>query len=372
MSSVLSCAFADRFAGATGPGAQPTATAEGMDVPWKGGVKICLCRRGATRILDLLRTELPEDQLLECSPAEVPDVARTIEVLVPIVARVGEDALASPSLRLVQQFGAGLDGVDVDAASRHGIYVANVPSGETANADSVAELAVLLMLALARRLPQAQENFRAGRLGAPIGTTLKGRTVAILGFGGIGRALARRLRPFGVRILAVSRRGPRGAEAEADLHVSTSGLHAVLPRADFLVVATPLEAETRGLVGREAFAHMKQGAFLVNVARGPVVDREALLEALGSGRLAGAGLDVFWQEPPDPTDPIFSHQVIATPHVGGATDISLREIAQAVAANVNRLRRGELPRNCVNARSLDLSALRARPNDTHVAHEDER
>jgi len=330
-------------------------------------VRICLCRRGVTRILELLRAELAEDEVLECSPAEVPDFARTVEVLVPLVVPVGERALASPQLRLVQQFGAGLDGVDVDAASAHGVYVANVPSGETANADSVAELAVLLLLALARKLPQALENVRAGRLGTPVGTTLQGKTVVILGFGDIGRAVARRLRPFGVRILAVSRRGPRGAETDADVHVPTSAFQAVLPQADFVVVATPLGPDTRGLVGAEAFGNMKRGAFLVNVARGGVVDRDALLEALSSGRLAGAGLDVFWEEPPDPADPIFSLAVIATPHIGGATDLSLREIAAAVAANVNRLRRGEVPRNCVNAAALDPSALQAKRRGARTA-----
>jgi len=330
-------------------------------------VRICVCRRGITRILELLRAELPEDDVLECSPAEVPDFARTTEVLVPIAAPVSERALASPQLLLVQQFGAGLDSVDVHSASTHGVYVANVPSGETANADSVAELAVLLMLALARGFRQAQENVRAGRLGAPVGMTLKGKTVAILGFGDIGRAVARRLRPFGIRILAVSRRGQRDAETEADLHVSSAAFHTVLPQADFVVVATPLSPQTRGLVGAEAFARMKEGAFLVNVARGAVVDRDALLGALASGKLAGAGLDVFWQEPPDPGDPIFAQAVIATPHVGGATDLSLREIGAAVAANVNRVRRGEAPRNCVNAGSLDLSALQAKRDVTHAA-----
>jgi phosphoglycerate dehydrogenase-like enzyme len=327
-------------------------------------MRICLCRRAATRILESLRAELPEDEVLECSPEEVQDVARRVEVIVPIVARVGEDALASPCLRLVQQFGAGLDVVDIDSASRHGVYVANVPSGETANADSVAELAVLLMIALARRWSRAQESLRARRIGVPIGTTLKGKTVAIVGFGGIGRALARRLRAFSVRIVAISRHGPRGAEAEADLHLPASGLHAALEQADFVVVATPLQAETRGLIGRDAFAHMKRGAFLVNIARGAVVDREALLEALRSGKLGGAGLDVFWEEPPDPADPLFSYEVVATPHVGGATDTSLQDIAREVAANVNRLRRGEAPRNCVNAASIDPASLRAKQDGT--------
>lgn len=261
-------------------------------------MRICLCRRGATRILESLRAELPEDEVLECSPEEVQDVARRVEVVVPIVARVGEDALASPCLRLVQQFGAGLDVVDIDSASRHGVYVANVPSGETANADSVAELAVLLMIALARRWSRAQESLRARRIGVPIGTTLKGKTVAIVGFGGIGRALARRLRAFSVRVVAISRHGPREAAAEADLHLPASGLHAALEQADFVVVATPLQAETRGLIGRDAFAHMKRGAFLVNIARGAVVDREALLEALRSGSSAEQGSTFSGKSPP--------------------------------------------------------------------------
>lgn len=312
-------------------------------------MRVCLCLRGATGILGLLRAELPHDEVLECSAQEVPEVARDVDVLVPLVARVSEAALASPRLRLVQQFGAGLDGVDVEAASRHGVYVANVPSGETANADSVAELAILLMLALARRLPRAQQNLRERRLGAPMGTTLMGKTAVIVGFGGIGRALAPRLRGLGVRVVAVSRRGPRGGDDGVERHVPVSELHDALAQADFAIVATPLDRETMGLIGKEALARMKPSAFLVNVARGPVVDRAALLEALRSGRIAGAGLDVFWEEPPDPGDPVFSLEVVATPHVGGATDVSLREIAHAVAANVDRLRRGEAPRNCVNA-----------------------
>ena len=331
-------------------------------------MRVCLCRRGAAKIVELLRGELPRDEILECAPEEVARVAQQVEVLVPLIARVGEEALASPRLRLVQQFGAGLDGVEIEAASRHGIYVANVPSGETANADSVAELAILLMLALARRWPRAQENLRARRVGAPGRTTLMGKTVMIVGFGGIGRTLARRLRGFDVRIVGVSRRGPRGEEGEADLHVAVAALEETLRQADFVVVATPLNEETRGMIGTRVFASMKRGAFLINVARGPVVEREALVAALESGQLAGAGLDVFWEEPPDPADPIFALEVVATPHIGGATDISLQEIARGVAENMSRLRRGEVPRNCVNASSVDAAALAAKLNRPPRAH----
>jgi len=329
------------------------------DFEQTGAMRVCLCLRGAARILAVLREALPRDEILECAPQEVPVVARDVDVLVPTVARIDEAALASPRLRLVQQFGAGLDGVDVEAASRHGVYVANVPTADTANADSVAELAILLMLALARRLPRARENLRERRLGAPVGTTLMGKTVTIVGFGGIGRVLARRLRGFDVRIVAVSRRGRQGNDDRVDLHVPVSELREALAPADFVVVATPLNDETRGLIGRQELARMKPGAFLVNVARGPVVDREALLEALESKKLGGAGLDVFWQEPPDPEDPIFSLETVATPHIGGATDTSFRDIARGIAANVERLRRGEVPRNCVNASAVSRPSSRA-------------
>ena len=323
-------------------------------------MKVCLCLRGAAHILALVRAELPDDEVLECAPAEVVEMAREVDVLVPLVAPVTAEALASPRLRLVQQFGAGVDGVDVAAASRSGVYVANVPTGGTANADSVAELAILHMLALARRFRRAQENVKTRRLGAPTGTTLLGKTVAIVGFGGIGRAVARRLGGFGMRIVAVSKRGPQGGDDPVDLHVSAERLHDVLADADFVIVATPLGEETRGLIGREAIARMKPGAFLVNVARGGVVDREALIEALEAKKLGGAGLDVYWTEPPDPDDPLFSLEVVATPHIGGATDTSFRDIAREVAAKVKRLARGEVPRNAVNAAAMNPEALRAK------------
>lgn len=287
-------------------------------------------------------------------------MARECDVLVPTISPVREAALAAPRVRLVQQFGAGLDVVDVASASRHGIWVANVPTDESANAASVAELVVLFLLAFSRRFRQAQENVRSGRFGGPVGTTLLGKTAAIVGFGGIGRAVAARLRPFGMRLVAVSRRGSRGGDDPVDRHVAVEALPEMLAEADFVIVAAPLDERTRGLLGREAFSATKPGAFLVNVARGPVVDRDALLEALRSGRLAGAGLDVFWEEPPDPGDPLFAENVIATPHVGGSTDASFRTIAAAVAANVERCRRGEPPRFCVNAETIDRAALARR------------
>jgi phosphoglycerate dehydrogenase-like enzyme len=312
-------------------------------------MRIYFCREGLSYIMSILQNELPEDEVLCCAPEKVAEAARDAEVLIPTVSRIGEDALSSPRLKLVQQYGAGLDSVDIPAATRFGVHVANVPSAGTGNAESVAELVLLFMLALARKYPRSQECLQQRRLGTPMGMALKGRTAAIIGYGGIGQEVAQRLAGFEMNILAVSRRGPKAGDVPVDFHGRQDSLHEVLRQADFIIVAPPLNDETRGLLGQAEFACMKPDAFVINVARGPVLDYDALLAALKDGRIAGAGLDVFWYEPFDPTDPIFSCNVIATPHIGGATDLSLQGIAKKVAENVHRVRRGETPLNCVNA-----------------------
>ncbi len=319
-------------------------------------MRIYFCRQGLTYITNILQSELPDDEMLTCTPEQVADIAPDADVLIPTVSRIGEEALRSPRLKLVQQYGAGLDSVDIPAASRYGIPVANVPTAGTGNAESCAELSILFMLTLARKYPQAQNNLQQRKLGAPLGMALKGRTAAIIGFGGIGQELARRLAGLEMRVLAVSRRGPKEGEVAVDFHGPQASLPDVLKQADFVIVAPPLNDDTRGLIGQAEFACMKPTAFIINIARGPVLDYNATLAALKEGRIAGAGLDVFWYEPFDPNDPIFSYNVIATPHIGGATDLSLQGIAKKVADNINRVRRGETPLNCANASELRKSS----------------
>ena len=127
-----------------------------------------------------------------------------------------------------------------------------------------------------------------------------------------------------------------------------SDLPSVLSRSDFLILALPLTPETRSIIGRNEFEQMKSGAYIINVGRGAVIDHDALVDALASGHVAGAGLDVFWQEPVDPSDAIFDYNVIATPHVAGVTDTSYDEIAKGLADNVERIRSGFRRINCVN------------------------
>jgi phosphoglycerate dehydrogenase-like enzyme len=295
-----------------------------------------------------------DQAIVECDASDIVDVAREVDVIVPIMTRIPEAALAGGRVKLIQQYGVGLEIVDLDAATRAGILVANVPSVGSGNAESVAELAVSLMMMLGRQIPLAQQRFRERRFSGPMGRALWGSTVVILGYGGIGEEIARRLGGFGARLIAVSRRGPDSSRArdtsiKIDRHVSAAQTLEVVGEADYLVVAAPATPDNIGLVDAGVLSATKPGAFLVNIARGQVVDYTALLAALDSGRLAGAGLDVFWQEPFDPEDALFKYNVIATPHVGGVTEESLKGIGAAVVQNIERLRRGELPDNCVNA-----------------------
>jgi phosphoglycerate dehydrogenase-like enzyme len=267
-------------------------------------------------------------KVVEVDPAR-PLEAQVAEVsaLIPSMARITASVMdAAPRLKLIVQFGAGLDGVDRDAAAARGIPVRNVAG---ANAQAVAELAAFLMLALARRLPAHARTFAARTVGDPPGSELQGKTLGIVGLGASGRALARIARGFGMQVIAVRRRP--GFDADASWVGGPDELDELLARSDFVSLHVPSSAETRGLIGVAQLARMKSTSFLVNVGRGDLVDREGLLATLRSRQIAGAGLDVYWQEPPDPADPLFAlDNVVATPHLGGVTEESLARLAAGV------------------------------------------
>lgn len=248
-------------------------------------------------------------------------------------------------LQLIQQAGAGLEGVDIAAATARGIHVANVPTTASNAAGVVSEIGVYMMIGLSRDVRGMADSLAGRRLGMPLGRALFGKTVGVVGLGGIGMALIDRLRPFGMRLVGI-RRTPDPAAA-ADLGLDWVGGPDDLPRllaeSDYVVLALPATGDSMGLMSAETFALMKPGSFLINLGRGGLVDRAALFEALRSGRLAGAGLDVFWEEPPDPDDPVFAFNVMATPHIAGATDVTTTGIADRVADNIHRLARGEAP-----------------------------
>ncbi len=260
---------------------------------------------------------------------------------IPLMATLDAQLLErGKQLRLIQQFGVGLEGVDLEAARTMGIEVANVPSEQTGNAVSVAEWVLLLMLALARDYPGQANSIEQRRLGIPVGKTLYGKLAAIVGLGNLGAAIAERLKALGMQVWGIKKR-PELSTASSSVIDFLGGLRdlgKVLTSADFVILTVPLRAETQSLIGRAELARMKPSAFLVNVARGPVVSYDALIWALENKVIAGAGLDVFWSEPVAPDDPIFNHNVIASPHIAGVTDYSMEQIARRVAQNIHRVR----------------------------------
>lgn len=223
---------------------------------------------------------------------------------------------AADRLKVIARYGVGVDGIHLAAAAARGITVTNTPG---ANSASVAELALGLILALARQLPEALAASRRGEFPRLSGLSLEGKTVGLLGLGAIGKQLARRLAGFDCRIAA---HDPCPDETFARGHgVELLTLEDLLAQADVLSLHLPLNSATRGLVNADFLAKMKPGALLINTARGEIVNEEAILEALRSGRLRGAGLDALCQEPPDPAHPLLAlNNVIVTPHLGAQTD----------------------------------------------------
>jgi phosphoglycerate dehydrogenase-like enzyme len=296
----------------------------------------------------MIRAELP-DHHFEATGGFHIDSLKGFEILIPTMSPITRDLLEQGDrLRLIQQCGAGLEGVDIQAAMDLNIWVANVPTAQSGNADSVAELGIYLIIGLARDFSGMGKSLSNRRMGEPQGKALAGRTVGIVGLGGIGQALIRRLKPFGVRLIGIKKHEPEKSQEALGLEwVGTpEKLPQLLGRSDFVVLSLPLDRSTRHLIAQDAFNQMKPGAFLINLARGGLVDRDALEEALASKKIAGAGLDVFWEEPPDPEDPVFQYKVLATPHIAGSTDVSMRGIVAAVAENIRRVGRNEKPLHC--------------------------
>ena len=313
-------------------------------------MRILFCSEGFPTAPDRLSRLLPNDEVLRCSVDDVPMHLYEVDVLVPAMARIGWEILKLGSFGLIQQWGVGLEAVDVEAATKEGVWVARVPSRGTGNAESVAEHAILMMLNLSRHVSEANRSFAARRWGQPEGEALIGKTALIVGLGDIGTALAVRLRALGMRLMAIRGRPELGAPPELGIYEvrGRSNLHQMLSEADFVIVCAKYDASTHCLIDEPAIEAMKPGVFLINIARGGLVDHEAVLRALERGQVAGAGLDVFWNEPVDPNHPLFRQNVIATPHIAGVTDVSYSGIAAVVAENIRRYVQREQPLHAVN------------------------
>jgi len=269
-----------------------------------------------------------------------------VDAIIPLVSqRVGDSELSClPFLRVVANYGVGYDNIDLAAAARRGIVVTNTPDVLT---DATADLALALLLAAARRLREGLDLARSGEWDgwSPmqlLGSGLQGRVLGILGAGRIGVATARRAAAFGMEIAYWDRSVSPAMEAEAGGR-RTESLEALLAGADIVSLHLPLTAETRGLMDEGRLAAMKPDSILVNTARGPLVDQKALAEALRTGHLVAAGLDVFENEPEIPAELRDLPNCFVLPHVGSATRDARQAMWDLAAANARAVLAGEEP-----------------------------
>jgi D-3-phosphoglycerate dehydrogenase len=278
-------------------------------------------------------------------------------LIVRSATRVTRAAIAAGTrLEVIGRAGAGVDTIDVEAATERGIIVMNTPGGNTT---AVAEHTLALLLALARRVPVADATLKAGRWEKSRlqGVELLGKTLGILGLGRIGGEVARRALGFRMQVLAYDPYLTR--EAAERLGVECVELDELLARSDFITIHTPLTGDTRHLIGAAELARMKPGVRLINCARGGIIDEAALAQALASGQVGGAGIDVFEQEPPPADHPLLRfEQVVVTPHLGAATDEAQSAVALAIADQVADVLVRGVVSNAVNLPTVDAETLR--------------
>ncbi len=263
---------------------------------------------------------------------------------------------AADKLRVIGRAGVGVDNIDIPAASEKGIVVMNTPG---ANTVATAEHTMALLLAMCRHVPQAAASLKAGRWDRKLykGVEMRDKTIGIVGLGRIGRRVARRCRSFGMDVICFD---PYLSDERAhEMRIERVSMDELLERADFISLHAALTPKTRGLIGKEALAKMKPGVRIVNAARGALIDEEALIEALESGAVAGAALDVLCQEPADPANPLLHmDNVVVTPHLAASTmEAQLQVGLQVVSQVIDALHDVDY-RNAVNMPIVDGHVLK--------------
>jgi glyoxylate reductase len=293
-------------------------------------------------------------------PEQLAEACRNADGLVACGVRVSAEVLQQAAkLRVVANVGVGYDNIDVAACTARRIVVTNTPG---VLSDTTADLAFALLMAVARRTVEGDRFVREGRWqhwewGRLWGADIFGKTLGLYGFGRIGQAMARRGRGFAMRILYHARhRAPRAVESELSAEYVTS--ERLLREADFLSLHVPLTSETHHLIGAGELAQMKPRAFLINTARGKVVDEEALVQALKTRRIAGAGLDVFEHEPRVHPELLKMDNVVLLPHAGSATAETRTKMAKLAVENLLAALEGRRPPNIVNPDVMEVKGDR--------------
>jgi len=280
------------------------------------------------------------------------------EVLVTGFSNIDKTIIDScPNLKLVHQTGIGVDNVDVGYCTSKSIFVANVP---LANAVSVAEHTLFLILYLAKNVtntsaPATRSSLLERRVAGVLGSEAQGKTLTVVGLGATGLEVAKRAKSFGMQVIAVTR-NPFLKKPGIDkaYFVDNIGgpeiLSESIARADYVSLHTPLTEDTKNMIGAKELGLMKISAFLVNVARAPIVDKETLFRSLSNNKISGAAFDVFWEEPADPNDKLLKLcNFVLTPHIAGWTAESVDAIARIIVTNIERFSQAQVPLTLVNS-----------------------
>jgi len=322
--------------------------------------KIVVTRRIPEPAVEILREAgdvwvSPDDRPLEV--AELHDAIAGADVVVTLLHDKVDDAFldaAGDQLRAVCNVAVGFDNIDVPAATKRGVLVTNTPAVLT---EATADLAMTLILAVTRRIGEGERLIRAREpwswhMFMLLGTGLQGKTLGVVGMGAIGQSLARRAKAFGMEIVySDARQAP--AEVEQELGARRVELDELLRTADVVSIHAPLMDETRHLINADTLGLMKESAYLVNSARGPIVDEAALVDALKAGQIAGAGLDVYENEPETHPGLVDLDNVVLLPHLGSATIETRTAMGVLAAENAVLALRGERPKTPVNPEVLE-------------------
>jgi len=295
-----------------------------------------------------IRTDLAPDELREIIGDYDALLVRSQTKVTPELIQAGK------KLRAIGRAGVGVDNIDIPAATRHGVIVINAPDGNTV---STCEHTFAMLLSMARKIPQAHSTLKGGKWDRKsfVGVELNGKTLGILGFGRIGSEVAKRALAFNMRVRAYDPFLTR-ERAEA-AGVIMSSVDEIVADSDFITVHTPLTKETKHLLSRDQFARMKDGVRVLNCARGGIIDEKALAEAIESGKVAAAALDVFEEEPPVGNPLIDMPQVVVTPHLGASTEEAQINVAIDVAAELLNILQDQPFKNAVNIPSLSGEAM---------------
>lgn len=286
---------------------------------------------------------------------------KDVDVIMVVYAKITKKVIDSAkNLKGIVRYGIGVDNISIDEATKKGIFVANVPDYCIG---TVADHAFALLLTLNRKILIADKIMRTGKyVGAWTspsekirGFDLEGKVLGIIGIGRIGRAVAARANGFNMRVIAYDPYIDKKVAEKCG--VELVDLDTLLKESDFVSIHAPLLPETRGMIGESELKLMKRTAYLINVSRGPIVDEKALYKALKEGWIAGAGLDVYEKEPPDPENPLFKlENVVLTPHIAWYTEEAQRRLEMSAVEEAVRILQGQPPKNLVNKEILKLKS----------------